>query len=63
MIDGSTVHIHQPLQSVYSLIEGYFVNISSIVSLDNRLEADCLIEEDEEAMTDDEVKEDFNQQE
>lgn len=65
MIDGRDVQIHQPLQSVYSLIEGYFANANkdSIVPTDDRL--DELDEEYllEEAMTDDEIEEDFNQQE
>ena len=64
MIDGRDVQIHQPLQSVYSLIEGYFANANkdSIVPTDDRL--DELDEEYllEEAMTDDEIEEDFNQQ-
>ena len=48
-IDGRDVQIHQPLQSVYSLIEGYFANISSIIPSNNQLDEEYLIEEDEES--------------
>lgn len=56
-IDGRAVQVHQPLLSVYSLVEDYFANISSIIPSNNQLDEEYLIEEDEEAMINDEVEE------
>lgn len=56
-IDGRDVQIHQPLLSVYSLVEDYFANISSIIPSNNQLDEEYLIEEDEEVMINDEVEE------
>ena len=44
----------------YQLIEDYFANKGSTVPTDDRLDEEYLLEE---AMTDDEIDEDFNQQE
>ena len=61
-INGKAIKISPPppLQSVYSLIEDYFANKGSTVPTDDRLDEEYLLEE---AMTDDEIEEDFNQQE
>mgnify|MGYP007108743750 CR=1 FL=1 len=50
------------LRSVYSLIKDYFANVNkdSTIPTDDRLDEEDLLEE---AMTDDEIEEDFNQQE
>ena len=60
-INGKAIKISPPppLQSVYSLIEDYFANKGSTVPTDDRLDEEYLLEE---AMTDDEIEEDFNQQ-
>lgn len=57
-INGKAIKISPPppLQSVYSLIEDYFANKGSTVPTDDRLDEEYLLEE---AMTDDEVEEDF----
>ena len=56
-INGKIVNVSH-LRSVYSLIEDYFANVNkdSTLPTDDRLDEEDLLEE---AMTDDEVEEDF----
>lgn len=56
---GGNITSVSHLRSVYSLIEDYFANKGSTVPTDDRLDEEYLLEE---AMTDDEIEEDFNQQ-